>query len=380
MLHITKMKGVSGSENHLFTLLSEIDRQRFCPELCILAEACHVEGLQEFTKTLEGGGVAVSVVVMPKYGGIRTIRTLKKYILAKQIDIVHTHLIHADFYGTLAAKLAGVSTIISSRHNDDKFRHNRILIWLNRALARWQSKIIVISDWVGKFLQTVEGIDAEKIVRIHYGLQPETISEHADPGYVRQRYQIPAGAPVIGIIGRLSEQKGHRYLLRAIHQVKQQIPDLRMIIIGDGELRQELIMLAQQLHLEETVIFSGAQERSTALRLLSGCDFFVFPSLWEGFGLVLLEAMALRKAIVASQVSAIPESVIHGETGFLVPPKDPGQLAEAMLRLLQDHALRCRMGDAGYRRLQTRFSVTSMVAETEKLYAHLSKTPRHARY
>lgn len=373
VLHITKMKGISGSENHLFTLLSEIDPQRFHIELCILAEACHVEGLQEFTKTLEQFGVAVTVVVMPKYGSIQALRTLKKYIIAKQIDIVHTHLIHADFYGTLAAKLAGVSTIISSRHNDDKFRYNRILIWLNRVLARWQSKIIVISDWVGEFLQTVEGIDAEKIVRIHYGLQPETIIAHADPGYARQHYHIPADAPVIGTIGRLSEQKGHRYLLQAIHQVKQQVPDLRMIMIGDGELRQELTTLAQQLHLEETVIFSGAQERNTALRLLSGCDFFVFPSLWEGFGLVLLEAMALKKAIVASQVSAIPESVVHGETGFLVPPKDPGQLAEAILKLLQNPALRHRMGEAGYTRLHTCFSVANMVAETENLYIRLIK-------
>ena len=170
--------------------------------LGILAEPRHAPNLRDFQQIMERNGVQVVLFEMPKYGNFRIIRTLKTFITQQQIDIVHTHLIHADVYGTLAAKLAGVATIISSRHNDDKFRHHRLLIWLNRFLARWHAKIIVISDWVGEFLQRVEGIDAEKIVRIHYGLQSETILKHADPGYVlfptgyRNRFGFPHKAVV----------------------------------------------------------------------------------------------------------------------------------------------------------------------------------------
>ena len=371
VLHITKMKGVSGSENHLLTLLSHIDKHRFDIHYCILSEARHVSLLSEYKKTLEKAGVTVQIVVMHKYLDVSLLLKLRKYILLEKFDIVHTHLIHADLYGTLAAKLAGDSIIISSRHNDDKFRHNILLIWLNRLLARWQTTLIVISDWIGQFLQEAEGILPEKIVRIHYGLEPENITIHADKNYVRQQFQIPDTAPVIGTIGRLTEQKGHVYLFQAIKQVIPSFPELRVIMIGDGELRTISEQQVQKLDIEKNVIFTGFKHRDEAIKLLSGFDFFVFPSLWEGFGLVLLEAMALQKAVVASNASAIPESVFDRETGILVPPKDSVQLAKALLTLLHDRDLNLSMGRASYERLQENFSVSKMVKATEELYMRL---------
>jgi glycosyltransferase involved in cell wall biosynthesis len=366
ILHISKMKGVSGSENHLLTLLAGLDHQRFDISLCILAESRHLPLLQEYTKTLEHAGISVVMFVTQKYPDVRLFLKLKCYIAQGRFQIVHTHLIHADFYGTLAAKLDGIPVIVSSRHNDDRFRHYKALIWLNRFLARWQTKIIVISDWVGKFLQEIEGIPTDKIVRIHYGLQPETLAEQYEPQYVRQQLLIPAGVPVIGTIGRVTEQKGHTYLLQAIAKVKTQFPELRVVILGDGELRTELERQATNLGVETNVIFTGY--RKDAIKLLSGFDFFVFPSLWEGFGLVLLEAMALRKAIVASAVSAIPESVLDGQTGILTPPKNVDKLADAILTLLRDHHLAQTMGDAGYEHLQKHFTVSNMVRGTDRLY------------
>jgi len=174
MLHLTKIKGIRGSENHLLTLLSELDKDRFEVHLGILAESIHVDLLQEYKKILEEVEVVVSIFVMKKYLDLSLLRRLRKYILQKGFHVVHTHLIHADFYGTLAAKFAEIPIILSSRHNDDRFRRHKLLIWLNRFLARWHFKVIVISDWVGKFLQEVEKIPPEKIVRIHYGLEPTT--------------------------------------------------------------------------------------------------------------------------------------------------------------------------------------------------------------
>ena len=134
----------------------------------------------------------------------------------------------------------------------------------------------------------------------------------------------------------------------------------------EGELQSELEVQANQLGLADNVVFTGY--RPDALKLLSGFDFFAFPSLWEGFGLVLLESMALKKAVIASNISAIPESVQDGQTGLLVPPKDVEALAQAILTLLRDPQLSQRMGEAGFKRLQTHFTVEKMVRETERVY------------
>ena len=374
ILHISKMKGVSGSENHLLTLLAHLDKSRFEVELCILAESDHIPLLQNYASQLEAAGVHVVFQKMRRHIDERLIGNLCAYIKRKQIQIVHTHLIHADLYGTIAAKLAGVPVIISSQHNDDQFRHSLPMIWLNRLLARWQTKIIVISDWVGKFLQEVEGIPAEKITRIHYGLDPKPIEALADPAYIRQQFQIPDGAPVIGTIGRLTAQKGQIYLLDAARLLKSNFPNLRVVIVGDGELRHDLEAQAKTLDITDNVIFTGLRSYHEAMRLLSGMDVFVFPSLWEGFGLVLLEAMALKKPIVASNVSAIPESVLHEKTGVLVSSGDAKSLADAVRHVLQDPRLANAMGISGRQRLAQDFSVNGMVEKTVALYCALCES------
>ena len=122
VVHITKMKGVSGSENHLLTLLAGLDKATFEVHLCILAESCHLSLLQDYKKTLEQAGVVVFIFIVHKYVNVSLLWRLRQYIIREQFQIVHTHLIHADLYGTLATKLAGVSTIVCSRHNDDRFR------------------------------------------------------------------------------------------------------------------------------------------------------------------------------------------------------------------------------------------------------------------
>jgi len=363
-----KMKGVSGSENHLLTLLRDMDRREFRFHVGILAEPRHIPLLQDYRRALEDIGVTVSFFPMRKFLDLSLIFRLRRYMGEHQIDLVHTHLIHADLYGTIAAKLAGIPLIISSRHNDDQFRRHRVLIWLNRLLAHWQAGIIVISDWVGHFLQEVEGIPAEKITRIHYGLDPKPIEALTDAAYLRQQFQLPEGIPVIGTIGRLTEQKGQTFLLQAVSRLARDFPEMRLIMIGDGELRQALEEQANALHIAHHVIFAGLRPYDETMRLLSGIDLFAFPSLWEGFGLVLLEAMALKKPIVASHVSAIPEVVLDGETGRLVQPRDVESLAAALSDLFAHPEKSTRFGMAGYARLQNHFTIDAMVRQTEAVY------------
>ena len=374
ILHLSKMKGVSGSENHLLTLLTGLRQRGLAVTLGILVEERHRPLLLDYQQRLIEADVPVVFFPMRKHLDASLVWRLRQYIRQGQFQLVHTHLIHADLYGTLAAKWAGGVEIVASRHNDDRFRQNAVIAWLNRRLAAQQRRIIVISDWVGAFLRDVEGIPAAKIARIHYGLEPESLLAQATPQYVRERFQIPAHCPIIGTIGRLTEQKGHRYLLQAVQQVVAVFPELRVIIIGDGELRAESQRLAQELKIAANVIFTGNLPHEEALHVLSGLDIFVFPSLWEGFGLVLLEAMAFKKPVVASNVSAIPESVVDGQTGLLMPPRDAAKLAHALTTLLSQRELAAQMGAAGYRYLAEHFTVTNMVDATARLYQQVATT------
>ena len=366
--HIFKITGVSGSENHLLTLASHLDRSRYRLTFCLLVE--RGPDLSAYVAALEA--VGVEVVCFPIRADLDPLLLwqLVRFLRAQKPDIVHTHLIHGDLYGTLAARLAGVPFVVSSKHNDDVFRQRGFYAWLDRAMARYQNRIITISHHLKRFHVDVEGLPVGKIVTIHYGLDPNAFLQGVGEGVdVRTELDIPADAPLVGVVGRLTEQKGHAYLLEAFVTVVQELPSARLLVVGDGELRPALERQAAHLGLRGGVTFTG--HREDVPRIMMALDVLVMPSLWEGFGLVLLEAMAASKPVIASQVSAIPEIVVEGETGLLVPPKDPENLSRALLALLRDPAWAREMGRRGCQRLEQQFTVARMVEQTQAVYESL---------
>jgi len=192
------------------------------------------------------------------------------------------------------------------------------------------------------------------------------VGEGAD---VRVELGMPADVPLVGVVSRLTEQKGHAYLLDAFAEVIQALPSAHLLVVGDGELRPALERQAARLGLQDSVTFTG--RRADVPRIMMALDVLAMPSLWEGFGLVLLEAMAAGKPVVASRVSAIPEIVADGETGLLVPPKDPAGLARALLILLRHPAQAREMGRRGRQRLEQQFTATCMVEQTRAVYESL---------
>jgi glycosyltransferase involved in cell wall biosynthesis len=279
--------------------------------------------------------------------------------------MVHTHLIHADLYGLPAAQRAGVPHAISSRHNDDAFRRQPLIRWLNRRAMDRADRVIAISEAVGRFVRQVEGIDAAKVVTVHYGLEPPEIAADARESG-RARLDIAADVPLIGAFGRLVAQKGFDVLLDAVAQVHQTHPAARFVIVGDGSLRADLEAQAAALELGEVVTFAGWVDN--ARTLMPACDVISVPSRWEGFGLVTLEAMGYSVPLVASRASALPEIILDGETGLLVPPEDAAALAGAFDQLLGDPARAERLGKAGRDRLHNTFSVERMVDATLDVY------------
>ena len=364
--HVFKITGVSGSENHLLALASHLDRNRYRLTFCLLVE--RGPDLSAYVAALEV--VGVEVVRFPIRADLDPLLLwrLARFLRAAKPDIVHTHLIHGDLYGTLAARLAGVPVVVSTKHNDDAFRRSRFYAWLSRQVARRQDRIIAISNHLARFAVEVEGLDADRITTIHYGLDGAAFRARVrDVAGVRAEFDIPAAAPLAGVVARLDPQKGHVYLLRAWRQVTAALPEeARLLVVGDGPLRGELQQQTRDLGLEGSVIFTG--RRKDVPRLMAALDVVTLPSLWEGFGLVLLEAMAVARPIVASRVSAIPEIVADGETGLLVPPRDVNALAAALIELLRDHQQAAEMGRRGQERLEQEFTVERMVAQTEAVY------------
>jgi glycosyltransferase involved in cell wall biosynthesis len=203
---------------------------------------------------------------------------------------------------------------------------------------------------------------------IYYGLPLPVppIDRREARAALRAELKLPADAVLIGGAGRLTTQKGFTYALQAFKRIEREFPEAHLLIAGDGPLNMPLKAEARQLGLARRVHFLGW--RTDIPNVLAGLDVFVMPSLWEGFGLVLLEAMAQALPVVGSAVSAIPEIVAHGETGLLVPPRDPDALADALRTLLRDPALMRHLGMLGEDRLERMFGADAMIEATAALY------------
>jgi glycosyltransferase involved in cell wall biosynthesis len=265
-----------------------------------------------------------------------------------------------------------VPYVVSSRHNDDKFRRVLPVRLLNRWLWHQTDAGIAISEAIRQFSIAVEGVPAERIHTVHYGLDPSSINVPPDAGAtLRASLNFPADTVLVGSVCRLIEQKGLIYGLRGFAEIADRIPQAHYVLTGDGLLRPELEAEVHALGLADRVHFLGWRDDARAV--MAGLDVLLAPSLWEGFGLVFLEAMALGVPVISTQVSAIPEVVVDGETGWLVPVSDAPAIAVALGEALDQPFVRKARGAAGRRRLETQFSAEVMVEHTVAIYRSLEQ-------
>jgi len=374
VLHIIKVTRISGAERHLLMLLPALMRAGVDIQLLLLVEPD--KPMDDMVALAQTSGIPTQRETIHRDFSPGLIWRLRRIIKAMQPDIVHTHLIHADTHGIIAAWLAGVHTILTGRHNDDDFRTQGRIRLLNALLWRLASGGIAISQAIMQFCIEVENAPPEKLRVVEYGLKYETATPQqitAARQDLRAELSLPNDAVLIGMASRLVEQKGITYALQAFARVKAAYPHSYLVIAGDGELRSALVEEATELDIRGRTIFLGW--RPDMMRIMAAYDIFLLPSLWEGFGLVLLEAMSRRLPIIASAVSAIPEVVADGETGLLVPPRDPDALAEALRILLSDRLLRLHMGMVGEDRLETHFGHARMANATHQVYREFLGLP-----
>ena len=358
--HIIKVTRISGAEGHLLTLLAGLRASGIDARLIILVE--RETPMDDMAEAAAQTGIPATRLVIGRDYDLRLLFRLRGALREMGPDIVHSHLIHADFYGYLAAKTLGARRVVSSRHNDDQFRHRPRWRRLNRWLWRRIDRGIAISEAIKRFTIAVEGAPADKVSVVHYGLDYSWLSD-TDIDQARQELRaalnLDENALILGMVCRLVEQKGVPYALEAQRRIRADFPGAHLVIAGDGEKAADLRRLASALGIADRVHWLGW--RADSAELMAAFDVLLAPSLWEGFGLVLLEAMSRRVPVIASRVSAIPEVVLDGETGILIEPRDVDALSKAIARLLSDRALRKYMGLLGAARVEERFSVQRMV-------------------
>ncbi len=295
---------------------------------------------------------------------------LNRVIRRLRPDVIHAHDAHGVAMASLALSL-GASVreppLVVSRRVDFHLRHNSFSRWKHRQVDCF----IAASEAIRQIL-LADGVPEERTVTVHEGIDVEHVL--ASPTVdVHQTFFLPHGSPVVGNIAALVPHKGQRHLIEAAHLVVQKVPDVRFVILGEGELRESLERLVREYHLEKHVLLPGF--RTDVLGCLKSFDLFVMSSVTEGLGTSLLDAMACSRAIVATTAGGIPEVVEQGVTGVLVPPRDHEAMADAIVSLIRDEPRRQSMGDAGFRRVNQRFTVERMVAATAAVYARVAGTP-----
>jgi glycosyltransferase involved in cell wall biosynthesis len=316
--------------------------------------------------------LGVPCVLLPRLGRIDPVLLLRicQLILREKPDVVHTHLFKSDLHGRLAARLCGVPVVISTSHNNDIWARRFPLGLLYGLTAKLTDRVIAVSNEVRDYQIQYTGISTVKICVIENGVDVRRFSGQEESGRAfRDEFQIGAGVPLIGIIGRLQPQKDHANFLKAAVQIRSKLPDVRFLVVGDGPLRDELITEAQTLGLASAVIFCGIRQDIPAI--MAALNLLVISSKWEGLPVTLLEGMAAHLPIVSTAVGGVPNVVIDGESSLLVPSEDSLALANACLKILQNPTFAHSLAQAGYERVKSHFSLDAMIAKTLNLYEEL---------
>jgi glycosyltransferase involved in cell wall biosynthesis len=287
-------------------------------------------------------------------------------------DIVHTHMAKAGTVGRLAAHICGVPLIVHTYHGHVFHGYfsptkTRVFLTIERALGLATDRIIVVGDGQRDEIASYGVAPREKLAPIRLGLElGQFLHAESARGQLRSELGVGPEARLVGIVARLVPIKAHEVFFQAATRVVQTIPAARFLVIGDGERRAELEALVERLGIQSAVTFMGW--RRDMAEVYADLDVVALTSLNEGSPVALIEALAAGRPVVSTAVGGVPEVVLDGTTGLTVPPSDPVALAEAMLRLLQDHELAARLGTAGRRHVYPRYDSSRLVDDVKSLY------------
>ncbi len=348
-----------GAQEHVFNLVTRLDPAYYDVSVVSLSPGSAVRKLQRH-------GVDVTVIDEPD-DAIAT-GILAAHLADARADIVHNHMFRAEVVGTkavIALREAGhrrpwvIGTVHSSRVRSAEDQEEL------RRLTAWMDHLIVVSNAIDRKVVSEGRTDAPRTL-IYNGVDLERYAHQEPCCTLREEYGMEATAQIVGVVGRLELEKGHPTLLEAWPTVLRPVPNAYLLIVGEGSRLDALRQIAREQGIERHVVFTGRRDDIPAVT--AALDVAVLPSYREAQGLTILEAMALSRPVVASNVGGIPEMIQDGVTGLLVPPHDPAALAAALVRLLEDHPYADMLARAGHDLVHDRFCVQLMVNEVQALY------------
>ena len=379
LAHVITRFVCGGAENVVVSLAAALDREKYQIVIVTGELSDSEKGLEAVLNKNNIELITIRQMVRRVSIARDILATLRLYFLIrnKGIDIIHTHTSKAGALGRMAAFLAKVPAIVHSPHGNifepkgnipgvsDNPAARAFFLFIERLLAKFTDKIIALSDnerrqyialkiaQPDKFVTIYDGIDYEKFLRGTTNLKKEDFGFHGDD-------------PVIGCIGRLDPEKGQVYLIQSAEALLKECPRLKFLIVGEGSCRSQLEAYAAELGIRDALRFLGL--RKDVSQLLSVMDIFVLPSLYEGLGIAVLEAMARSLPVIASRVGGVPEIIDDGVTGILVAPEDSRAIAEAVRLLLGNREKAHTLGVNACERVNKNFGINLMVEKIEKLY------------
>jgi len=340
---------IGGAERLLAEVLPQLDRAKVEPQVACL------HGDAPLAAALEKAGIRVHHLRSAHKFDPRPVWRLARLLEQERIEILHTHLIQADVVGYWAGRLARTPVMVSTKHNVRYYERQER--WL-RPLARWveqrMSAIVAVSSAVA-----MEYRHARRLQVIHNGVDCKKFSP----------LPLPSHGPVV-CVANFTMQKGHRILLEAVARLVPEFPGLQVELAGGGPMRDELLARASWLGLANRVAFLRTVQ--DVRPVLARASMFVLPALWEGLGLAVLEAMAMGRPVIVTDVDGLREIVTHERDGLVVQSGDVEAVAEAIARLLRDRDLAQRLGAAARARVAEDFAIERMARRLEDFYESLA--------
>ena len=352
----------------LISLVEALPKHEYRSLICLLKEGW-------LNDELRRRGFETVVIPQPRTVDVNWLWAVWHMVRDRRVDLMHSHEFAMNTYGSLVSLITGIPQIATVHGKNYYYKR-----WYRRLAYRFvarHGRMVAVSEDCRKFLSDNVGVPPKNILTIYNGIPTEGYEQSSSiRANIRSALGVTTNQPVIGTVGNLYTVKGQTFLLQAMSSVVRHWPDCRLIIAGRGELESVLKKEAKELGIERNVLFLGY--RADIPELLQAMDIFVLPSLSEGLSLSILEAMAAGKPVVATEVGGNPEVIADSKTGYLVPPGNPGALAEKLMALLQNPTLAREIGKCARARAIQHFGLSAMVNGYLMQYAVLLGSTPHS--
>ena len=363
ILFVHQNLDIGGAEVLRKHVLSYLNKERY------EADVCCIERRGRIGEEIETLGY--KVVVLDRkiniFNSPFILWEMYRLIKKNKYDVIQSSLFYANFFGRVAGILARTPLLIIEEHGIFKWKNKHpFFIWIDRFLARFTYKIICCSESVRDFTANQEGISNDKFLVLRNCLNFNSLDIPETKDEIRKRHSLRQDETIIGIVGVIKKEKGHLYLIDAFNILSKKYKNLRLLIVGDGLLSDDIKKCVDNLGINRSVLFFGW--RHDIPQLLKAMDIFVLPSVSEGLGIALLEAMYMKLPIVASDVEDIPEIAYNGINGLLVPPRDSELLASAIEKLILDKRYAERLAEKAQEMVLEGFSAQRYTASLEEIY------------